>query len=112
MLAYQTVVDGTVLAAFDQRYHAKQCGRRRIEPDTARAVAQPNLQSLSHMVFDGHLLVAAFARRDDAEQWIEECGHPAMKLREMGALSQRLQSKEARTDKRGDKTGTAAARRR
>jgi len=34
-------------------------------------------------VFDEHKLVAAFALRDDAEQWIEEFGHPTMELREM-----------------------------
>lgn len=69
---------------FDQRCHAEQWGRRRTEPDAMPAAAQPELQSLSYLVFDRHRLVAAFARRDDAEQWIEEFGHPTMELREMG----------------------------
>ncbi len=47
-----------------------------------RAVDRPGLQDLSYRVFDGRKLVAAFARRDDAEHWIEEFGHPKMKLRE------------------------------
>ena len=41
------------------------------------------MQSLRYLVFDGRKLVAAFARRDDAEHWIEEMGHPAMELREV-----------------------------
>jgi hypothetical protein len=52
-------------------------------PDTIRAVDRPGLQDLSYRVFDGRKLVAAFARRDDAEQWIEQIGHPTMKLREV-----------------------------
>jgi hypothetical protein len=72
----------TVLAAFDQRCHAEQWGRR-IEPDAGRTAAQPDLHSLSYLVFEGHKLVAAFALRDDAEQWIEEFGHPAMELRKI-----------------------------
>jgi len=82
MPACQVVVDETVLAAFDQRYHADQWGRRRTKPDAIRTAAEPDLHSLSYLVFDGHKLVAAFALRDDAEQWIEEFGHSTMKLRE------------------------------
>jgi hypothetical protein len=51
--------------------------------DAIGAVDRPGLQNLSYLVFDGRKLVAAFARRDDAEQWIEEIGHPTMKLREV-----------------------------
>lgn len=80
MLACGMVVGETVLPAFDQRSQAKQCSHRRVKPDALPAVAQLDLQSLSHLVFDGLMLVAAFARRDDAEEWIEQCGHPAMKL--------------------------------
>jgi hypothetical protein len=80
---HQLVLDETVTAVFDQRYHAEQWSRRRTELDAMRAAAQPDLQSLSYLVFDGHKLVAAFALRDDAEQRIEEFGHPTMELREM-----------------------------
>jgi hypothetical protein len=111
MLAYQVVVDETVLAAFDQRHHAEQWGRCCTEPDEVCAVAQPDLQSLSYLVFDGHKLVAAFKRRDDAEQWIDECGHPTMKLREMSAVAGPLQSKR-RTRKGGEKVAGRAPRRR
>ncbi|MBV8055613.1 MAG: hypothetical protein JO071_10280 [Deltaproteobacteria bacterium] len=83
MPAGQVVVDETVLAAVDQRYHAEQWGRRRTKPEAIRTAAQPDMHSLSYLVFDGHKLVAAFALRDDAQQWIEEFGHSMMKLREM-----------------------------
>jgi len=83
MPSCQVVVDETVLTAFDQRRHAEQWGRRCIEPDEMRVVTQSDLQSLSYLVFDRRKLVAAFAQRDDAEQWIEEFGHPTMELREM-----------------------------
>jgi hypothetical protein len=48
-----------------------------------RAAALPDIHSLRYLVFDGRKLVAAFARRDDAGQWIEEIGHPTMELREV-----------------------------
>jgi len=80
---HQLVLDKTVMAVFDQRYHAEQWGRRHTEPDAMRAAAQSDLQSLSYLVFDRHKLVVAFALRDDAEQWIEEFGHPTMELRDM-----------------------------
>ncbi len=83
MLAYQVVVDDTVLAAIDQHSHAEQCGRRGTESDAIRTVAQPDLQSLSYQVFEGNKLVAAFARRDDAQQWIEEFGNSRMELLEV-----------------------------
>jgi hypothetical protein len=51
--------------------------------DAIGAAERPGLQNLSYRVFDGRKLVAAFARRDDAEQWIEVIGHPAMVLREV-----------------------------
>jgi hypothetical protein len=51
--------------------------------DAIGAIARPGLQNLSYQVFDGRKLVAAFARRDDAEQWIEVIGHPAMVLRKV-----------------------------
>jgi hypothetical protein len=76
-------VDETVLTALDQLFRAEQWRRRCIEPDEMRAVIQSDLQSLSYLVFDRRKLVAAFAQRDDAEQWIEEFGHPTMELREM-----------------------------
>jgi hypothetical protein len=50
-----------------------------------RPVARPNRKKLTYLVFDGHKLVAAFAMRDDAELWIEECGNLAMKLRDTSA---------------------------
>ncbi len=83
MLACHVVVDETVLAAFDQPSHAGQWGSRRTGPDAIRAVAAPDLRALRYLVFDRRKLVAAFARRDDAEHWIEEFGHPRMKLREV-----------------------------
>jgi hypothetical protein len=86
--------------------------RRNANPDELRAVTRPDLQSLSYMVFEGQELVAAFAMRDDAEHWIEECGHPAMELRDMSAVAQLGQSKRARPDKYGEKAGGVVARRR
>jgi hypothetical protein len=83
MPSCQVVVDETVLTAFDQRCRTDQWGRRCIEPMKC-AVTQSDLQSLSYLVFDHRKLVAAFAQRDDAEQWIEQFGHPTMELREMG----------------------------
>ncbi len=82
MLAYMVVVDETALAAFEQLHRAEQWGRRCAGPDAIRAVAGPDLRALSYLVFDRRKLVAAFVRRDDAEQWIEEFGHPGMELRE------------------------------
>jgi hypothetical protein len=112
MRACRMVVGETVLPACDQLYHAEQGSHRRVEPDPVRAVAQPDSQSLSHLVFDGPMLVAAFARRDDAKQWVEQCGHPAMKLRRMRALARPLRSKKARADKASEKTSRAVVRRR
>jgi hypothetical protein len=54
---------------------------RHTEIEPARAVSEPDLQCLNYLVFEGRKPVAAFALRDDAEQWIEEFGHRAMKLR-------------------------------
>jgi hypothetical protein len=77
------------------------------------AVAQPGLDSLGYLVFDGHKLVAAFARRHDAEHCLEECGHPAMDVRKMGALDRFLPSRRgARAGQPGEKTGGAVTRRR
>ena len=55
----------------------RSCNKRSV----IRAAAGSGVQSLRYLVFDGRKLVAAFARRDDAEHWIEEMGHPAMELR-------------------------------
>jgi hypothetical protein len=101
-----------VPAAFDRRDHAEQRGRRSTESDEVYAVAQPDLQSLTYLVFDGHALVAAFAMRDDAEQWIGECGNSTMELREMSARAQPVQSTRGPPDKRCAKTGAAVARKR
>ena len=79
---------------------------------SSRQNAQPLLHSLSYVVFDEHKLVAAFARRDDAEHWHEECGHPAMDLRKMNAFVPPLPSKRARPCKSGEKIGRAMAHRR
>lgn len=99
----EMVVDETLLAAFDQRYHAGRRSRRCTEPDEVRTASQPNLQSLSYLVFDGHRLVAAFAMRDDAEQWIEDCGNRTMEVRERSAPSQPAQSKRRRAGKSNEK---------
>ncbi len=58
--------------------------RRNANLDEVPAAARPDLQTLSYLVLEGHRPVAAFAMRDDAEHWIEECGHPAMELRKVG----------------------------
>ncbi len=67
-----------------------------------RALSQADKQKLAYLVFDGHRLVAAFAMRDDAEHWIEECGSLAMKLRENRASSEPPRSKRKRGSKSGE----------
>jgi hypothetical protein len=84
----------------------------RYSTDTIRVAAQADSPTLCQLVFDDHKLVAAFARRDDAEQWIEQCGHPAMELCDSSALVLGRQSKKVRADKPGEKIGKAVARRR
>jgi hypothetical protein len=70
-----------VLAAFEKRSYAGNMGVRLSRQDEVCPVLQIDWQQLAYLVFDGHKLVAAFAMRDDAELWIEECGNHAMKLR-------------------------------
>jgi hypothetical protein len=86
--------------------------RQTTNRDEGRAVAQPGLRNLCYLVFDGHKLVAAFARRDDAVHWLEECGHPAMDLRRISAFDAPLPSRVAQPGKSGEKTGAGLARRR
>ena len=86
--------------------------RQNDNPNEISAVAQPDLKNLSYLVLDRRTLVAAFAMRDDAEHWIDECGNPAMELREMSTLPSPAQSKRVRTEKRGEKPGGVVARRR
>lgn len=86
--------------------------RQNDNPNEISAVAQPDLKTLSYLVLDRRTLVAAFAMRDDAEHWIDECGNPAMELREMSTLPSPAQSKRVRTEKRGEKPGGVVARRR
>jgi hypothetical protein len=62
-------------------------------------VAQPDWQRLAYLVFDGQRLVAAFALRDDAEDWIEQCGNQQMMVRESSPSSQSRRAKSRRTDK-------------
>jgi hypothetical protein len=50
------------------------------------------IRKLSYFVFERQELVAAFAMRDDAENWIEECGSRAMKLREVAPPRRPVQS--------------------
>jgi hypothetical protein len=72
-----------------QSHYAEQRTRRRIEPKEMRAITAAALRRLNYLVFDRNNLVAAFAWLDDAEQWIEEYGHPTMRLHEVrrGKLS-------------------------
>jgi hypothetical protein len=77
-----------------------------------RAVAEPDWQKLTYLVFDGQKLVAAFAMRDDAQHWIEECGNRAMKLREMSAPNAHGPPKRERADKSSDKAGSMISRKR
>jgi len=86
--------------------------RQNDNPNEISAVAQPDLKTLSYLVLDRRTLVAAFAMRDDAEHWIDECGNPAMELREMSTLPSPAQSKRVRTEKRGEKPGGVVASRR
>jgi hypothetical protein len=86
--------------------------RQNDNPNEISAVAQPDLKTLSYLVLDRRTLVAAFAMRDDAEHWIDECGNPAMELREMNTLPSPGQSKRVRTQKSGEKPGGVVARRR
>jgi hypothetical protein len=86
--------------------------RQNDNPNGISAVAQPDLKTLSYLVLDRRTLVAAFAMRDDAEHWIEECGNPAMELREMSTLRSSAQSKRVRTQKGGAKLRGVIARRR
>jgi hypothetical protein len=52
------------------------------QPERSHKSRRPiHLHTLSYLVLDDGRLVAAFMSRDDAEQWIEEAGHPAMELR-------------------------------
>jgi hypothetical protein len=69
-------------------------------------------QSLSYLVFDGKTLVAAFALRDDAEHWIEECGNRAMKLRRMSAPVQPRESKKRPAHKNNQQAGGPVPRQR
>jgi hypothetical protein len=106
----EVVNDRMVLTAFDQRHHPEHRGRRRARSDQIRAAAQPDLQSLTYLVFDGEKLVAAFVMRDDAEHWIEDCGNHAMKVLEMNLTSQPPQPKKRRRS--SEKTGGGVPRRR
>jgi len=86
--------------------------RQNDNPNEISAVAQPDLKTLSYLVLDRRTLVAAFAMRDDAEHFIEECGNSAMELREMSTLPSPAQSKRVRTQKGAKKPGGVIARRR
>jgi hypothetical protein len=112
MLCYEVVVDETVLAAFEQRSHAEKWGSRCVDQDEVRAVGAPDWQKLTYLVFERHQLVAAFAKRDDAEHWIEECGNHSMKLHEIGAPTGARPPKRERPDKSSDKAGAPVSRKR
>ncbi|MBV8772964.1 MAG: hypothetical protein JO166_11650 [Deltaproteobacteria bacterium] len=113
MLSYEVVVDERVLAAFEEHSHAETWGSRYVVRDEVRSVAEPDWRKLVYLVFDGHKLVAAFALRDDAQHWIEECGNHAMELRQISApIGLRRPRRERAADKNSDKRGGLGSRKR
>lgn len=112
MLSYEVVVDERVLAAFEERSQAETWGSRYVVPDEVRSIVEPDWQKLVYLVFDGHKLVAAFALRDDAQHWIEECGNHAMELRQISAPAEVRRPRRARLDKSSDKRRGPGSRRR
>jgi len=51
------------------------------------AVLGRKTDKLTYLVFERKELIAAFAMRDDARHWIEECGNQAMRLRHTQELN-------------------------
>jgi hypothetical protein len=83
MLVHRVAVEKIGSAVCGSHRQAEHSSRR-IEAEPAAPTSCAVLHNLHYLVFDRDKLVAAFAWRDDAEQWIEESGHSTMQVREVG----------------------------
>ena len=80
MLVHRVAVEKMGLAVCGPHL---QAARRQIDAEQSALASRAAVRDLPYLVFDRNKLVAAFAWRDDAEQWIEEFGHSTMQVRQI-----------------------------